>query len=131
MDEELILIVEDNELNLKLVRDLLQVHGYRTAEARDGEEGVEMARRLGPHVVLMDLQLPGMDGLEATRRLKADPRTRDIFVYALTALAMKGDEEKAREAGCDGYIPKPIETRELIRKVKESLTPDLAISALR
>lgn len=121
MGEELILVVEDNDLNLKLVRDLLEVHGYQTVGARDGLEGMELAHQLMPCMILMDLQLPKMDGLELTRRLKVDPRTRHIPIYALTAFAMKGDEQKAREAGCDGYITKPIETRELIKRVKEAL----------
>lgn len=121
MGEELILVVEDNDLNLKLVRDLLEVHGYQTVGARDGLEGMELAHQLLPCMILMDLQLPKMDGLELTRRLKVDPRTRHIPIYALTAFAMKGDEQKAREAGCDGYITKPIETRELIKRVKEAL----------
>lgn len=124
MGGELILVVEDNELNLKLVRDLLEVHGYQTAGAKDGLEGMELAQQFMPRMILMDLQLPKMDGLEVTRRLKADPQTRHIPIYALTAFAMKGDEQKAREAGCDGYITKPIETRSLIKRVKEGLTAE-------
>lgn len=121
MSGKRILIVEDNELNLKLMRDLLQAYGYETAEARNGIEGLELARRLRPDLILMDLQLPEMDGLEAIRRLKSDPQTRQIRVYAVTAFAMKGDEEKVQGAGCDGYIAKPIDTRQLIRRVQEVL----------
>lgn len=121
MAEELILIIEDNELNLKLAQEVLETYGYRTAGARDGLEGVELARQLRPRLILMDLHLPGIDGLEATRRLKADPRTREIPVYALTALDREENEKKAREAGCDGYITKPMQIAELIQRVKEAL----------
>lgn len=121
MAGELILIVEDNELNLKLAKEVLETYGYRTAGARDGLEGVEMARQLRPRLILMDLHLPGIDGLEATRRLKANSQTREIPVYALTALNREENEKKAREAGCDGYITKPMEIAELIKRVKEAL----------
>lgn len=121
MAEELILIIEDNELNLKLAQEVLETYGYRTTGARDGLEGVELARQLRPRLILMDLHLPGIDGLEATRRLKADPRTREIPVYALTALDREENEKKAREAGCDGYITKPMQIAELIQRVKEAL----------
>ena len=113
MAGEPILIVDDNPVNLKLVRVLLTTEGYDVRTATDAEEALEALGTFHPRLTLMDLQLPGMDGLELTRRLKADPATRDIIVLALTAYAMKGDEEKALAAGCDGYLPKPIDTRTL------------------
>jgi CheY-like chemotaxis protein len=108
-----ILIVDDNPANLKLARILLTTEGYEVRTAADAEEALAVLATWLPRVILMDLQLPGMDGLELTRRLKAEPATRDITILALTAYAMKGDEQKAREAGCDGYISKPIDTRAL------------------
>jgi CheY-like chemotaxis protein len=110
---EAILIVDDNPVNLKLTRVLLAGEGYEVRTAADAEEAMGILPALRPRLILMDLQLPGMDGLELTRRLKADPATRGIIVLALTAFAMKGDEEKAAAAGCDGYIAKPIDTRRL------------------
>ena len=109
MANELILIVEDNEKNLKLVRDVLRHTGYQTIEAGTGEDGIRLAKERGPALILMDIQLPGMDGLELTRLLKSDPQTRSIQIVALTAYAMKGDEEKALAAGCDGYVTKPLD----------------------
>jgi CheY-like chemotaxis protein len=105
-----ILIVDDNPLNVKLVRVLLLTSGYDVRTCADAEAALETLRSFRPRAILMDIQLPGMDGLELTRRLKADPETRDITIIALTAYAMKGDEEKARAAGCDGYLTKPIDT---------------------
>ena len=99
-----VLIVEDNERNMKLVRDILRAKGYDTLEAVTGEDGVALAKERLPDLVLMDIQLPGMNGLELTRRLKADEARRHIVIVALTAYAMKGDDEKARAAGCDGYL---------------------------
>src|SRR6266571_9288180 len=113
MSNAAILIVDDNPVNLKLTRVLLVAEGYDVRTASDAEEALEVLGTWRPRVILMDLQLPGMDGLELTRRLKADPATRDITVLGLTAYAMKGDEEKILAAGCDGYIPKPIDTRTL------------------
>ena len=114
MAGEPILIVDDNLINLKLVRVLLLTEGYEVGTATDAEEALAvLADGFSPRLILMDLQLPGMDGLELTRRLKADPATRNIIILALTAYAMKGDEQKALAAGCDGYIPKPIDTRTL------------------
>jgi len=113
MAGELILIVEDNEKNLKLVRDLLQVRGYRTLEAGTAELGIELARQHVPHLILMDIQLPGMDGVAALGRLKADPITARIPVIALTAFAMKDDRQRFLSAGFDGYLVKPINIREL------------------
>jgi CheY-like chemotaxis protein len=106
-----ILVVDDNQVNLKLARLLLVAAGYEVRTAADAEEALAVLQIWRPQVILMDLQLPGMDGLELTRRLKADPATRDILVLAITAYAMKGDEEKARAAGCDGYLAKPLDTR--------------------
>jgi len=108
---EPILIVDDNAVNLKLIRVLLAKEGYETRTAGDANEALAILETFNPRMILMDLQLPGMDGLELTRQLKADPRTKDIVIVALTAYAMKGDEEKSKAAGCDGYITKPINTR--------------------
>lgn len=105
-----ILIVDDNPLNVKLVRVLLLSSGYDVRTCANAEEALETLESFHPRAILMDIQLPGIDGLELTRRLKADPETRDITIIALTAYAMKGDEEKARAAGCDGYLTKPIDT---------------------
>jgi two-component system, cell cycle response regulator DivK len=110
MPGEPILIVDDNPLNLKLIRVLLRSEGYEVRTSADAEGALTALQEFRPAVILMDLQLPGIDGLELTRRLKADPATRDITIIALTAYAMKGDEEKARAAGCDGYLTKPIDT---------------------
>jgi two-component system, cell cycle response regulator DivK len=110
MAGEPILIVDDNPLNLKLIRVLLGAEGYNVRTCGDAEEALATLQGFRPALILMDIQLPGIDGLELTRRLKADPATRDIMIVALTAYAMKGDEEKARAAGCDGYLTKPIDT---------------------
>jgi two-component system cell cycle response regulator DivK len=113
-----ILVVEDNERNLKLVRDVLQFAGYDVISARSGEQGVTLARQRMPDLVLMDLQLPAMDGAEALRVLRDDPHTRAIPVVAVTAFAMKEDRERALHAGFDGYLEKPINVRafrELVR----------------
>ncbi len=111
MAGEAILIVDDNPANLRLVEVLLSSEGYDVRTARDAEEALAALSRFRPRLILMDLQLPGMDGLALTRLLKADPAMREINIVALTAYAMKGDEEKADAAGCDGYITKPINTR--------------------
>jgi CheY-like chemotaxis protein len=113
MNSAPILIVDDNPVNLKLVRVLLMAEGYDVRTAVDAEEALEIVETWRPHLILMDIQLPGMDGLALTRRLKSDPATREIVVLALTAYAMKGDEERALAAGCDGYLSKPIDTRAL------------------
>jgi len=110
---EPILIVDDNPTNLKLARVVLAAEGYEVRVAVDAEEALAMLDGFHPRLILMDLQLPGMDGLTLTRLLKEDPATSDVAILALTAYAMKGDEEKARQAGCDGYITKPIDTRGL------------------
>ena len=119
---KLILIVEDEPRNVTLLRDLLQVSGYKTIEATDGKQGVELAKARKPDLILMDIQMPEMDGLEATRILKADATTRNIPVLALTAYAMKGDEERILQAGCDGYITKPIDIQGLVKEVAEYLS---------
>ena len=121
MANELILIVEDNEKNRKLVRDALQFKGYRTIEAETGEDGVRLAKEHRPALILMDIQLPGIDGVEALRRLRADPRTADIPIVALTAFAMKADRERFEAAGFDGHLEKPIDVRELRRRVASLL----------
>jgi two-component system cell cycle response regulator DivK len=110
MAGESILIVDDNAANLKLARVLLRGEGYDVRTASDAEEALQILETSRPRLILMDIQLPGMDGLELTRRLKAGPATKDIIIIALTAYAMTGDSEKARAAGCDGYVAKPIDT---------------------
>jgi CheY-like chemotaxis protein len=116
-----ILMVEDEPKNMKLLRDLLQKFGYETIEATDGEEGVELTRKMKPDLVLMDIMMPRLDGLEATRILKADISTKNIPVVALTAFAMSGDKERALEAGCDGYITKPVDVHGLLKTVEQFL----------
>lgn len=108
-----ILIVDDNPTNLKLVAYLVKAQGYEVDTAGDADAAVAVIAARPPGLILMDLQLPGIDGLELTRRLKADPATRDIKIVAVTAYAMKGDQEKAFAAGCDDYVTKPIDTRAL------------------
>jgi two-component system, cell cycle response regulator DivK len=110
---ELIMIVEDNERNLKLLRDLLGAHGYRTVEARSAEDALAVARTACPELVLMDIQLPGMDGVAALRELRGLPETAETPVIAVTAFAMKDDRERLLGAGFDGYIEKPVNVREL------------------
>jgi two-component system, cell cycle response regulator DivK len=107
-DGKLILIVEDNELNMRLLNDVLEAHGYSIIKTDQGEVAIEMAWRERPDVILMDIQLPDISGLEATRRIKEDERTRDIPIIAVTAFAMSGDEKKIRESGADAYVSKPI-----------------------
>jgi CheY-like chemotaxis protein len=118
MTNKKILIIEDNALNLELVTDLLELHGFAVASARTAEEGLRLARELLPALVLMDFSLPGMDGLSATKNLKTDPATRHLAVVGLTAHAMKGAQETALRAGCDGYMTKPIDTRTFAATVK-------------
>lgn len=116
-----ILVVEDNPANLELVAFLLESAGHVVISAPDAEAGLTLARSEQPALILMDIQLPGMDGLVATGLLKADEATRDIPVIALTALAMKGDEERIRAAGCDGYIAKPLAYKEFLATVSSHL----------
>jgi CheY-like chemotaxis protein len=122
MGRELIMIVDDNPVNLKLVRVLLTKQGYNVCTAMDADEALITLESVHPQLILMDVQLPGIDGLTLTRQLKADPVTRDILIVALTAYAMKGDEQKARDAGCDGFIPKPIDTHSFIKTIASYLT---------
>jgi CheY-like chemotaxis protein len=112
-----ILIIEDNLLNLELASDLLEANGFVVSSAQTAEEGLRMARELLPELVLMDLGLPGMDGLCATKELKANPATRQLTVVGLSAHAMKGDQEIALDAGCAGYLTKPIDTRTFIESI--------------
>lgn len=123
MSEDLVLIVEDNDKNLKLTRDLLQVKGYRTIEATDAATGIALAREHRPRVVLMDIQLPDMDGQEALKVLRSDPRTADIPVIAVTAFAMSGDRERFIGAGFDDYVTKPIDVRAFPVLVGSFCTP--------
>jgi two-component system, cell cycle response regulator DivK len=116
-----ILVVEDNLANMKLATLVLRGCGHEVLQATDATEGVAVARRERPDLILMDVQLPGMDGLAATRQIKADPTTRDIPVIALTALAMQGDAERINAAGCDGYITKPIHYKDLLRALDAKL----------
>lgn len=114
-----ILIIEDNEQNLELATVLLELNGFAIASARTAEEGLRLARDILPDLVLMDISLPGMDGLSATRNLKTDPATRHLSVVGLTANAMKGDQESAMQAGCDGYVAKPIDTRTFAATIRD------------
>ncbi len=123
MSGEPILIVDDNSTNMKLVRILLASEGYDVRTAADAEEALNVLKEFYPRLILMDVQLPGIDGLELTRRLKSDPATRDITILGLTAYAMKGDKERIIAAGCDGYVPKPIDTRTLAQLVRKYLEP--------
>ncbi len=118
---KVILIIEDVPANVKLVRDLLQISGYTTIEATNGKQGVALARTRKPDLVLMDVQMPIMDGLEATRILKADVVTKNIPIIALTSHAMEGDKEKILQAGCNGYLTKPIDIQKLLKIVDEYL----------
>jgi len=117
MAGERVLVIEDNALNMELVRDLLEAAGYVVIEAGDAEGGMQLARAESPNLILIDIGLPGMDGLTATRKLKQDPATAGIPIICLTSHAMVGDEEKAMAAGADGYITKPIDTRTLVADV--------------
>ena len=116
-----ILVVEDQMDSLQIVRDLLRVNGYEMTEAQNGEEAIAAVAKERPDLILMDIQLPVMDGYEATRRIKADPSLRSIPIIAVTAYALSGDEEKARAAGCDDFVPKPYSPRQLLAKIREFL----------
>jgi CheY-like chemotaxis protein len=121
MAGERILIVEDNPLNMELARDLLEARGYTVFEATTAQEGITVAKIEKPDLVLMDVQLPGMDGLTATGILRDDPELHYLRIVALTAHAMKGDEQKVLDAGCNGYISKPIDTRQFPLQVADFL----------
>jgi two-component system, cell cycle response regulator DivK len=123
VEDTRILIVDDNPLNLKLTRLVLKQAGFAVETAFDAVSALDVLRVFEPALILMDLQMPGMDGFELTRRLKTDPATRHIIIVALTAYAMKGDAQRAFAAGCDGYIAKPVKTRSLADQVKSYLTP--------
>jgi len=114
-----VLIVEDNELNMKLFHDLLEAQGYATLQTKDGREALQLARDHRPDLVLMDIQLPEVSGLEVTKWIKEDDELRDIPVIAVTAFAMKGDEEKIRQGGCEAYIAKPISVSEFLQTVQK------------
>ncbi len=116
-----VLIVEDNELNMKLFRDLLEAHGYQTIESRDGVEALKVARDERPDLILMDIQLPEVSGLEVAKWIKEDESLNNIPIIAVTAFAMKGDEEKIREGGCEGYLAKPISLTSFLETVERHL----------
>ncbi|HEX9701454.1 MAG TPA: response regulator [Rhodospirillales bacterium] len=116
-----ILIVEDNELNMKLFNDLLQAHGYETVQTMDGRDVMQLTRTHKPDLIIMDIQLPEISGLEVTKMLKADDKLKGIPVIAVTAFAMKGDEEKIREGGCEGYIAKPISVPSFLETISKFL----------
>jgi two-component system cell cycle response regulator DivK len=116
-----ILIVEDNELNMKLFHDLLEVHGYETLQTKDGREVIGLAKEHRPDLILMDIQLPEVSGLEVTRWIKEDDDLKSIPVIAVTAFAMKGDEEKIRSGGCEAYIAKPISVSNFLQTIEKVL----------
>jgi two-component system cell cycle response regulator DivK len=116
-----ILIVEDNELNMKLFHDLLEAHGYKTLQTKDGMEALRLAREHHPNLILMDIQLPEVSGLEVTKWIKEDDSLKNIPVIAVTAFAMKGDEEKIREGGCEAYIAKPISVTNFMEVIQKTL----------
>ncbi len=116
-----VLIVEDNELNMKLFNDLLEAHGYQTLQTGDGMEALAIAREHRPDLILMDIQLPEISGLEVTKWIKEDDNLKSIPVIAVTAFAMKGDEEKIREGGCEAYLAKPISVQNFLETVRRFL----------
>ena len=122
MKSQTVLIIEDNELNMKLVRSMLQLAHYEIVEAQNAEDGIKLAGMHLPNLILMDIQLPGIDGLDATRIIKKDPNLAHIPIVALTSYAMQGDEEKAISAGCTGYIAKPIDTRNFLDILSQYFT---------
>lgn len=126
MAREPILVIDDHEINLRLVRVLLEGEDYAVEVARDADEALAVLREFHPLLILMDIQLPGMDGLSLTKMLKADSATRDIIIVGLTAFAMKGDEERILAAGCNGYLTKPIDTRSLPAMIATYLRPQAA-----
>ena len=121
MEKNKVLVVEDNELNMKLVKDLLKIGKYQVFEAVDAERGIQLAREHQPNLILMDIQLPGMNGLCAIKVIKEDDTLKDIPVVALTSHAMAGDKDKAIKAGCIGYITKPIDTRMFLKSISPYL----------
>ena len=123
MSPKTILYVEDNEFNRKIVRDLLARTSYRLVEATDGEAGVAMALQESPNLILMDIQLPKISGLDATRRLRADPRTAQVPIIAITSYALSGDDQRALDAGASAYLAKPYSPRELLELIRK-LAPE-------
>ena len=119
--QKTVLIVEDNEFNMKLFRDVLKAHGYQTLQAFDGLQAVKMARQSQPDLILMDIQLPKISGLEAAKRIKKYPSLTSVPIIAVTAFAMKGDEERILQGGCDGYIAKPISAPQFMEIVERFL----------
>jgi len=126
-----VMIVEDNELNMKLFHDLLAAHGYRTIQTRNGFEALDLARQHRPDLILMDIQLPEVSGLEVTRWLKDDDELRHIPVVAVTAFAMKGDEERIRSGGCEAYISKPISVMGFLETVRRFIGPSGSMGSAR
>ena len=124
-----VMIVEDNELNMKLFHDLLEAHGYHPVGTNDGIGALDLARKRRPYLILMDIQLPEVSGLEVTKWLKEDPELKAIPVVAVTAFAMKGDEERIREAGCEAYLSKPIPVPQFIETIRGFLGVGLSIPA--
>ncbi len=118
-----VLIVEDNELNMKLFHDLLEAHGYATLQSRHGREAFEVVRTRRPDLVVMDIQLPEVSGLEVTQWIKNDPELKHIPVVAVTAFAMKGDEERIRAGGCEAYLSKPISVAKFLETIRSFLDP--------
>ena len=116
-----ILVVEDQEDNRQIIRDMLTATDYEIIEAESGEQALEAVAKQRPDLILMDIQLPGIDGYEATRRIKADPALRSITIIAVTSYALSGEEQKARAAGCDEYVPKPYSPRQLLAKIRQYL----------
>src|SRR5215468_8178733 len=125
-----VMIVEDNELNMKLFHDLLEAHGYSTVGTRSGTEALDLARRHHPDLILMDIQLPEVSGLEVTKWLKGDPELKAIPVVAVTAFAMRGDEERIRESGCEAYLSKPVPVAQFIETIRHFLGVGLSIPAV-
>jgi two-component system cell cycle response regulator DivK len=119
--QKTVLVVEDNELNMKLFNDLLEAHGYKVVQTRDGLSALEIARKHMPDLILMDIQLPEVSGIEVTKWLKEDPDLKRIPVIAVTAFAMKGDEQKIREGGCEAYISKPISVVSFLQTIDKFL----------
>jgi len=116
-----ILVIEDNELNMELLRDILKIGKYRVLEAVDAETGINLAREHQPDLILMDIQLPGMDGLSACQIIRRDLKLVDVPIVIITSFAMSGDEEKARAAGCSSYLTKPIDTRNFLKEIDQNL----------
>ena len=122
-----ILIVEDNELNMKLFHDLLEAHGYKTLQTRNGIDALGLARKYRPDLIIMDIQLPEVSGLDVTKWLKEDDSLRHIPVVAVTAFAMKGDEERIREGGCEAYVSKPISVSRFLETVRQLVRSQAAV----